>query len=223
MTRFCNFRWLPLRTLALATGGLGIFSNCKKSESGPFEITEIRELRPDHTFEQPVLTTDSATRFGYSARPAEASNDNAPRLVWQVPKGWKEIATTAMRDANLRFGPHGEGECYLARLPGGGGGLAANVNRWRNQMGLDPIDAAAVEALPSQRLFGQAATLVDLEGTFEGMGMAPKPDHRLRGLILSAAGGGIFVKMTGPRALVTANIDAFDQFCRSLSLDVANP
>ena len=197
--------------------------SCQKSDSGPFEITEVRELRPEHAFEQPVLTKDSATRFGYSERRASPEEDAGPSLVWDVPEGWKEMAKTGMRDANLRFGPNDEGECYLTRLPGGAGGLAANVNRWRKQMGQDPIDESAVANLPKQPLFGQDAVLVDLEGDFTGMGTDTKTNYRMRGLILDTGNGSLFVKMTGPRDLVTSNIDAFNAFCQSLTVSVPTP
>ena len=39
---------------------------CRESSTGPYEITEVREMDPSHAFEQPILATSSADRFGYS-------------------------------------------------------------------------------------------------------------------------------------------------------------
>ena len=205
--------WYHRLILAVAVFGL---AGCREA-TGPYEITEVREMDPGHGFEQPILGSSSADRFGYSAAPASGL---LPALTWDVPKGWKEVAVTAMRQANLRFGPADEGECYLASA---GGGLLANLNRWRRQMGLEPVDQAAADALPEQMLMGQPATLMSLKGTFTGMGASPKKNYGLHGLILEIDGRGMFVKMTGPSPLVSANIAQFDAFVRSLSVTKQSP
>ena len=99
--------------------------------------------------------------------------------------------------------------------------MAANVNRWRGQMGLEDLDEAAVEALPKKPLFGYEATFLSLDGDFAGMGQEGKADYRLLGLILTAGDGALFVKMTGPRDLVAANAEQFDAFCQSLRVSGA--
>lgn len=204
--------WLAATAMLLSSVG------CKKP-AGPYEITQVRDLDPGHAYEQPTLTTSSAKRFGYETRPTgDQDQGGKGQLVWEAPEGWTEVPSTAMRDANMRFGPQQEGECYLTRLPSGGGGLAANVNRWRKQMGQPPIGADEVAALPTRQLLGFPATLVSLQGTFTGMGAAPKENHGLHGLILELGGGALFVKMTGPSDLVTANETQFDAFCQSLNV-----
>jgi len=131
-----------------------------------------------------------------------------------------EQPTTMMRDINLVFGENGEGECYLAKLPGAGGGLVANVNRWRGQMGADPLTPDQVAELPKKPLFGQPATFVSVDGDFSpGMGSTEvREDYRLLGLILSSDAGAVFVKMTGPRELVVANEEKFDRFVASIDV-----
>jgi hypothetical protein len=128
-----------------------------------------------------------------------------------------------MRDVNFSFGENGEGECYVARLPGAGGGLSANVNRWRKQMGADPLSDEEVFALPKKKLFGQPATFMSVDGDFTGMGASgAQKDYRLLGVILSADTGAIFVKMTGPRKLVEANAAQFDEFVSSLNVSTGS-
>src|SRR5690606_19513113 len=111
-------------------------------------------------------------RFRYQTRPAAASESPAPRgLIYDTPEGWTEKPGSPMRDVNFTFGEKGEGECYVARLPGAGGGLAANVNRWRAQMGTEPLTDEQVAALPTRSLFGQPARFVAVDGAFSpGMG-----------------------------------------------------
>lgn len=138
---------------------------------------------------------------------------------WETPEGWKAGETSRMRVLNFTFGPEGEGECYLTVLPGGGGGVAANVNRWRAQMGLPELPPGEVEALEQRTLLGAPATYVDLAGDFKGVGEAEsRPDYRMIGLIQEHSGFMFFVKMTGPAALVTAEEPAFRQFTGSLTL-----
>jgi hypothetical protein len=177
------------------------------------------------------LVESSMERFRYSSQP-RASAESGPAaggasasgLVYQTPEGWSEKPGSMMRDVNLTFGPNGEGECYIARLPGAGGGLAANVNRWRAQMGAAPLSEEEVAALPTRPLFGQPARFVSVDGTFSpGMGSNETfPDYRLVGLILAGEAGAVFVKMTGPKTLVEQNGAAFDQFVSSLDVNTGD-
>ncbi|MGY8641006.1 MAG: hypothetical protein ACKVJU_07930 [Verrucomicrobiales bacterium] len=209
-----------LKISMLVTGSVLVLCNCQ--ESGPIEVTEVREIDPAVKLEIPVLAKSDTERFRMSEKKPQAqpvASPGAPRLIWDLPEGWKEVETTQMRDANLRFGENDEGECYLTKLSGGGGGLVANLNRWRGQMGLPDATAEEIEALPKKPLFGTEATYVDLEGDFGGMGGEAKKGYKMLGLILTAQGGAVFVKMTGPKALVEANSEKFDAFCKSLNVD----
>jgi hypothetical protein len=91
-------------------------------------------------------------------------------------------------------------------------------------MGLDPLSEEEVTALPERPLLGASAKFVDIEGDFGGMAIpgAPaseaKEDYRLLGLIQEQAQFTFFVKMTGPKALVSEQEAAFDSFCRSITL-----
>lgn len=173
------------------------------------------------------LVDSSAERFRYqkrdSAAPAESAGaSSGPELIYTTPDGWEAKEGSMMRDVNLAFGENDEGECYVARLPGAGGGLVANVNRWLGQMGADSLSEEEINALPKKPLFGQPATFIDVEGDFSpGMGSSEvKKDHRLLGLILASDAGAVFVKMTGPKKLVTENAAAFDVFTSSLDVSL---
>ncbi|MDF2376927.1 MAG: hypothetical protein P1U81_11840 [Verrucomicrobiales bacterium] len=173
------------------------------------------------------LVDSSAERFRYQKRdaaaPAASSQaSSAPELIYTTPEGWEEKAGSMMRDVNLSFGENDEGECYVARLPGAGGGLVANVNRWLGQMGADSLTEEEINALPKKPLFGQPATFIDVTGDFSpGMGSSEvKKNHRLLGLILASDAGAVFVKMTGPEKLVAENADGFDVFTSSLDVSL---
>jgi hypothetical protein len=121
----------------------------------------------------------------------------------------------------VNLAPAGDPEaaCYLSILPGGGGGLLENVNRWRKQFGAEPLEPTAVEALPTRPLLGRDATQVEVAGTFTGMGnSAPRAGFQLIGLLFSEPAGSLFLKFTGPAGLVALERERFFAFADSLRL-----
>lgn len=185
------------------------------------QLTEVPKSAEDREFK---FAESSAERFRYQTRPSAEpaqQESGAPRLIYDTPEGWEEKPASMMRDISLSFGENGEGEAYVARLPGAGGGLLANVNRWRQQMGADPLTQEQVEALPEKLLFGQPAKFIEIDGEFSGMGGGEKmPDYRMLGLILASDAGAVFVKMTGPKGLVEENSAAFDTFIESIDVSL---
>ncbi|OYW70855.1 MAG: hypothetical protein B7Z37_29435 [Verrucomicrobia bacterium 12-59-8] len=182
-------------------------------------ITESREI--SSYAPQPHADIPSATRF-YDDTKEEPQKRPSFRelLTWTVPEGWSESATPdpmGMRLLDLRFGPNQEGECYISLMPGPAGGLEANVNRWRTQMGQAPYTAEEIANLPKKPFFNRDASFVAFDGDFKGFGVtAAKTGYRMLGLIHSADQATIFVKLTGPKALVDQNAAAFDAFCLSI-------
>ena len=209
-----------LSSLASTAAVAAFFCGC--TESDP--VGELIE-RPKSAEEREFKFADtSAERFRYQSRPAADSpqqQSGGPRLVYDTPEGWEEAPASMMRDINLTFGESGEGETYVARLPGAGGGLLANVNRWRQQMGAEELTQEEVDALPEKPLFGQPAKFIEIDGAFSGMGGGEsKPDYRMLGLILTSDAGAVFVKMTGPKQLVEENAEKFDAFTQSIDVSV---
>ena len=106
-------------------------------------------------------------------------------------------------------GDTGVAECVVNFFgPGQGGGIEANVERWRNQvLGTDGKPAAA--KVDKKTVRGVAITMVDASGTYTGMGgpmMAgkPVPGYRLIGAIAEGPGGNVFFKLTGPAKTIAA-------------------
>ena len=201
------------------------------SGSKPIPITEKRVLSEDE--QQIALGATSKERFSMVRQMmgmpdeedhsghnhAEGEHDsqgraeNAP-LAYDLPDGWKKEAPSQFRTLNFSFGEGGE--CYVSRV---GGGLDANLNRWRGQMGLEAQSAKDIMALPKRLLFGMEATYIELDGDFQGVGAAEaKPGYRMVGLVLSMPEVSFFVKMTGPKELLIKNEGNFTKFCESLKL-----
>lgn len=137
---------------------------------------------------------------------------------FDTPPGWVEVPTTQYRQVNFIIDNNPDAECYLSILPNRGGGVEANINRWRGQMGLGPLSADEIAALERKPLLNQPATFMVCEGSFGGMGGESKPDFLMAGLILEIEGFSIFVKMTGPKAVVSGHLEGFDTFASTLHL-----
>ena len=101
---------------------------------------------------------------------------------------------------------NGTATVSLTVLQGDGGGLLGNVNRWRGQLGLEPLDesslASGVEAIAA---LGSGARLVDLNGTSNRTQL----DTRLVGVIVSRNELTWFYKLMGTPAVVAAEKDEF--------------
>ena len=103
-------------------------------------------------------------------------------------------------------------------MPGGAGGMAANLNRWRTQMGATTaLTDDEISKLPKKPLLGADSPYLVIDGDFKSVGAeAAKTGYRLLGLIQAAPELTIFVKMTGPKALVEQNTAAFESFVASI-------
>jgi hypothetical protein len=133
-------------------------------------------------------------------------------LSWTLPKGWTESRAGGMRYATLVPGTPGKLDVSVVVLPGPAGGEVANVNRWRGQIGLKPVDEAEL-AKGRRELRSPAGTVALFDFTSEG---ATK--SRMVAGILMARGNSWFVKMVGDAGPVgTARAD-FIRLLESLRL-----
>lgn len=191
------------------------------------EITDVRE--PGATKREAPPRLDARQRLGMrtvAANTQQGGGADGPlggiTFHHDMPEGWEAVPKTSLRQVNLRMIDVPEAECYFTFLPGGGGGLEANLNRWRRQMGLEALSEEAIAALPTKPIFGRPATFIQIDGDFTGMGDDPKPDYRMYGLVLnytdpqSQQDQAFFLKMVGPKAVLAEQEDAFDLVASSI-------
>ena len=68
-------------------------------------------------------------------------------FTWKKPDSWIPSRGSSMRLASFEIPcSGGVGELSIIQLGGEGGGLEANVNRWRGQIGLGPLSRLEIEA-----------------------------------------------------------------------------
>ena len=203
-------------------GVILLLSSCGAGER--VEVTEHRDVTRSYGRAQVGAT--SADRFGQEQAPPPSDHQHTTQaptaapsegpLAWDVPQGWLSLEPTSLRLANLQPAGNPEAECTLTLLGGDGGGDLPNVNRWRSQMGLGPIDQAELDAIPTLTVLGEEAPFFQLDGAYSGMGTEAKPNWSMLGLILSQPNFTIYVKMNGPKELVDAERQNFVAFCASI-------
>jgi hypothetical protein len=73
-------------------------------------------------------------------------DSTAPQIKWKAPESWAEVPPSSMRYASFNASAENGDKIDISvvTFPGEGGSDADNINRWRGQIGLPPIDESAV-------------------------------------------------------------------------------
>ncbi len=130
-------------------------------------------------------------------------------LDWKKPTHWIEQAPSSMRFASFLAPTGGGKSADISVIPLGGsaGGDIANINRWRSQIGLEPLSATDLPSNSQTMTFADHSMLwVD----FENKG------QRLTAAIFKRGDRTWFFKMTGDDAVVKSTQPSFREFLRSL-------
>ncbi len=136
-------------------------------------------------------------------------------LQWSVPSGWKEQGASGVRLARFEAGTaKGSADVSVVMLPGSAGGILANINRWRGQVGLGPIDEKSLQS-QLQRVPSSAGelSLVDFSGVNSQGDNSPV---RMLAAILFDGETTWFFKTQGEPSVVIAVKPTFLEFLRSL-------
>jgi hypothetical protein len=142
---------------------------------------------------------------------APVSHDGQPN--WQVPSDWQEVSGGQFLVAKFLLKGAGDATAAVnvSRSAGDGGGLAANVNRWRGQLGLPPVDQ--ISTSPVEIAGVNTSLLVDLNGTNARTGQPT----RLMGIIVSQADHTWFYKLMGDTKIVANQRNAFIKFVQGVN------
>ncbi|MGB0372401.1 MAG: hypothetical protein ACPGN3_13795 [Opitutales bacterium] len=128
---------------------------------------------------------------------------------WSAPDTWTVGPQRAMRKGTyLLNGEAGQAELSITAFPGDVGGLAANINRWRGQIGLEPLAEAALrEQSMSKDIGGYASHIVWLQGD----------NSSILGAIVPRSNDTWFFKAIGPAATLEEHRQAFADFLETVS------
>jgi len=149
------------------------------------------------------------------AQASAPSPSSQPKPNWEAPSTWKEVPGGQFLVA--KFLVTGEANAQanvnISMSPGDGGGLLANLNRWRNQLGLAPVaDSDLAKAVQSLDLSGVKGSLADIAGQDVRSGQPT----RLLAVVVPRSGETWFHKLMGNADLVQQQKDAFMKFVQSV-------
>ena len=127
-------------------------------------------------------------------------------LTWTAAPHWRPQVGSAMRKGSyLIEGEAGAvADCAITAFPGDVGGDLANVNRWRSQLQLPPIEAAQLPAALETITVGELTIKI-----YETVGGPAGSRQRVLGAIIPFQGATWFVKLSGADEQVAAERSAF--------------
>ncbi|MBI5386379.1 MAG: hypothetical protein HZA90_17045 [Verrucomicrobia bacterium] len=143
-------------------------------------------------------------------------------FAFKRPAAWQITPpASAMRAAQLKITDAKKNQSaevvFFHFGPGDGGDKQANVDRWLGQFKepKDKINSKVEDVTVS----GRKVTYVQAEGTYSagmmGHPTAAIPNAMLLGAIIESKDGNVFIKLTGPAALVKASKDEFTKMTES--------
>jgi hypothetical protein len=139
-------------------------------------------------------------------------------LTSVTPPDWKDEKPRSMRLMQFRL-PRAEGDKEDVELvifffgKGGGGGLEANVQRWKSMFippkGKKIDDVTKVDKLKAGNV---DITAVEIHGTYKGSGIdkkQPQPNYRMIKVYFDSKNGPYFFSLVGPDKTVAQHRKAF--------------
>lgn len=115
--------------------GASMLAGCERRAVEVKTVDKGTETVPEATSPPPSPPIEPEKAAEASGRP------------WKVPDGWTEDAKPRPMRVATFIAPHPDGsvEVAVTRFAGRVGGVLANINRWRGQMGLQPISESELE------------------------------------------------------------------------------
>ena len=137
--------------------------------------------------------------------------DGPPKTTFQFEKPDDWTPEPAPEFCDLAFGVRdgtAAATVTVSQLPGDAGGMVANIDRWRRQIGLSPLEAGSLEK-ESEELVIQGVTGKYLEFVGKDTQNEPVAIHGWIGMLPQKS---LFIKMRGNAKLVQDQRDRFRTF-----------
>ena len=191
---------------------------------GPDELVEaqreafkqfLQSVHPAEAAAVPVPMMGASTDA--SAPPSAVPPQSA--LHFTLPPNWQEKPLTPMRLGSFNASaPNGKQvDVSVVSLGGMAGGSLANVNRWRGQVGIPPIDEDTLRKTAEHlQANGRDFLLVDLVS--EGPVGETGEKQRIIAAMADENERSWFIKMIGEADAVASQKSAFTEFVRGLKI-----
>lgn len=131
----------------------------------------------------------------------------SPPFQFTAPEGWEATSKPLASVAFTKTEEEKTIDLTVIRLSGGGS-FGANVNRWRGQVGLPPLEEKEIESQPFE-VAGTTAQLVELQGEKDALLTVIIPQGRAQW----------FVKLMGNKDLALKERETFLKFVRSIRFE----
>jgi len=154
------------------------------------------------------------TKVNTSPPPTIEKVTEISRFTWEKPASWIPTEGSSMRLASFEIPfSTGSGDLSIMELGGDGGGLEANVNRWRGQIGLGPLTKLEIEdeagngvsQLGNYQLF----RLINLE----------KKESAFLAAVFPLESRTLFIKLTASTDGILEIEKDFKDFCSSMKFE----
>jgi hypothetical protein len=163
----------------------------------------------------PAGHPDISTIPSVPATPPTAAGSSEGKPKWEVPAGWKEIPGGQFLVAKFTLTGDGGAQAAVnvSMSAGDGGGLAANVNRWRGQLGQTPWTAAELQKEAKEiPVAAGTATVIEMSGT----DARTSQPASLGGAMVMQPGQAWFYKLMGDAKVVESQKAAFTKFVQTV-------
>jgi hypothetical protein len=174
------------------------------------DIGPVTDARPAFTdFLKSIRLPNGGGATAVAA--TEAVDSTSP--TWSVPPNWVKSEPGPMIFKSFTVGDNAgnNGAITVSFFPGDVGGALANVNRWRSQMELPPVEDINLNGLTENiDTLGGKGLLVDFQGT------GSKSGKRLLAVIVPHGDNTWFYKLLGDNALVATEKDGFVNFVKNV-------
>ncbi len=188
--------------------------------SGPFKTVQS-QIPSFSAFLRGIRMGETAAAQNSTSEPA--ANEDLGELQFTAPSGWVESKGSSIRIASLAIEKEGypPADFSITSFPGDTGGLVANVNRWRRQIGLSPWNAEQVDAAAKtlETPAGLSFKVFELKPDSESEKSAT--EEWIRVAIMEKGGRSWFFKLKGDAVLVDLQRDEFTSFLQSVHFSQA--
>jgi hypothetical protein len=169
-----------------------------------------------------VLVSSSCNRRPitvYQVPKSDFGLEDSPHFIkWKLTKEWQKRQPSKMQLYKYQYNKDSDHQAILTitMIPGNGGGLLANVNRWRNQLGLGQTTKKALDK--QKTVIKKSAfdiTVVGLDSTDQHR----KPFSAMIAAYLTINDEAWFFKLTGNGHLHHGFNEPFNTFLNSVEVN----
>ena len=176
------------------------------TDQKPIFLDFLKSLKFETSVAQATLP---ASHPPIGNKPASLSSESKPK--WRVPQGWQEGPPTQFLVAQFLI-PGENGSQAGVNISKTGGGVTANINRWRGHLSLEELSSGEIEKqLQTLAVPDSKAMLIDMRGTDSKSGKKA----RVVGAVVSQPDGTWYYKLKGDEQLVEREKEAFLEFVKS--------